>query len=155
MRGERTGRMGQETVNCGMDRWTGMHRPWGDFCVYRSALTREPRAAACKQARRGNEGSPPCFFVFFFFPSSPSLARRAALRAILFVQSTWPVKVQTELSLELRKQLSQPPLEAAIVIPFPGEVRFASPSLPEPSYSQWLFFLRRDERRSSDEIRTC
>jgi hypothetical protein len=81
------------------------------------------------------------FFFFFFFPSSPSLARRAALRAILFVRSTWPVKVQTELSLELRKQLSQPPLEAAIVIPFPGEVRH----LHRPSPYDGLFLPRREE----------
>lgn len=38
------------------NRRTGMHRPWEDFCVYHSALTRELRRA-WRAAHQRNEGS--------------------------------------------------------------------------------------------------
>jgi len=67
-RRERTGRMGQETVNCGMDRWTGMHRPWGDFCVYRSALTRESRASSGAPRERGLSSLLLCLLLLLLLP---------------------------------------------------------------------------------------
>lgn len=53
--------MGQETVNRGTDRPTGMHRPWGDFCVYRSTLT--PGAESERGVQRAKERGLHRFFV--------------------------------------------------------------------------------------------
>lgn len=99
--------VGQETVNHGTDGPTGMHRPWGDFCVYRSALTRELRASmACNAPKERG------LLRFFVFPFSPFLTRRARPffpSCSLFGQSrfgpTEPRLQETVISQPLRKLL--------------------------------------------------
>lgn len=66
---------------------TGMHRPWGDFCVYRSALTPGAKSECSVQRVKGMRA-----LSVLCLPFPPFLANRAALFPILLVLR--PVKVR-------------------------------------------------------------
>lgn len=95
--------VGRETVNRGADRPTGMHRPWGDFCVYRSALTPGAGRAnvACNALR--NEGF---FGSLSPFPSSSRATRRPSSRP---TRASTRTKVQPSVS---RESATSTPCEA-------------------------------------------
>lgn len=69
------------------NRQTGMHRPWGDFCVYRSALTPGAESECGVQRVKGMRA-----LSVLCLPFPPFLANRAALFPILLILR--PVKVR-------------------------------------------------------------
>jgi len=59
---------------------TGMHRPWGDFCVYRSALTPGAESECGVQRVKGMRA-----LSVLCLPFPPFLADRTALFPVLLV----------------------------------------------------------------------
>lgn len=89
---------------------TGMHRPWADFCVYRSALTPGAESECGVQRVKGMRA-----LSVLCLPFPPFLADRAALFPVLLVVR--PVKVRSS-QARAKNRLPQPPssLETALKI---------------------------------------
>lgn len=72
---------------------TGMHRPWGDFCVYRSALTPGAESECGVQRVKGMRA-----LSVLCLPFPPFLADRAALFPVLLVLRSAKVRPRIKLA---------------------------------------------------------
>ncbi|XP_036140180.1 uncharacterized protein LOC118644785 [Monomorium pharaonis] len=81
---------------------TGMHRPWGDFCVYRSALTPGAGSECGVQRVKGMRA-----LSVLCLPFPPFLADRAALFPVLLVLR--PAKVRPSQARATRESVTSTP----------------------------------------------
>jgi len=88
---------------------TGMHRPWGDFCVYRSALTPGAESECGVQRVKGMRA-----LSVLCLPFPPFLADRTALFPVLLVLRS--VKVRSSQAHARESVTSTPSLEIELKI---------------------------------------
>lgn len=86
------------------NRQTGMHRPWGDFCVYRSALTPEAEAENEHGVQRAKGMRAPSVLCLPF-PLSLAELRRPFFSILLVLRS-----VKVRFSHVCVRNLLSPPL---------------------------------------------